>query len=188
MLLLLMMNIIAVDTTVSWRFFLSTTFCTCRSDLLFTDITLSFLLAMILSLVGKILLTLRFCTTTIITTVPFLCFELLSSILVSCRPTITSTADYTKGLLALGSFTTDLVCSFRAFSRTNLERRQRWTEKVNVNGKSVKNNSNSRDRTMKLLLKNFHDFLTNFSNTRSQKNEYTKCWFNFWSKWMQYNI
>ena len=33
-----------------------------------------------------------------------------------------------------------------------------WTEKVNVNGTSLKNNSNSREGTMKLLLKNFMIF------------------------------
>ena len=37
MLLLLMMNIISVDTSVFSRLFLSTTFCTCRLALLFTS-------------------------------------------------------------------------------------------------------------------------------------------------------
>ena len=44
-------------------------------------------------------------------------------------------------------------------------------EKGNVNGKDVKNSSNSRKIIMKVLVKNFDEFFTNFSNTRSQKNE-----------------
>ena len=44
-------------------------------------------------------------------------------------------------------------------------------EKVNVNGKDVKNSLNSRKIIMKVLVKNFDEFFTNFSNTRSQKNE-----------------
>ena len=35
-------------------------------------------------------------------------------------------------------------------------------EKVNVNRKSVKNRSSSREGTMKLLLKNFHEYLQVF--------------------------
>ena len=58
-------------------------------------ITFFLLLPMILSLAGIILS--RFCTTNSIT---FVSFSLFSSILVSCEPIISTTADYnTKGLL-----------------------------------------------------------------------------------------
>ena len=55
-----------------------------------------------------------------------------------------------------------------------------------MNGKSAKKHSNSRERTMKLLLKSFHEFFTNLPNTRSQKNEHSKWCLSFDQN--EYNI
>ena len=129
-------------------------------------ITFSLLLTMILSLVGIILLTPRFCTTTSIT---------IFSLSLSYFHPFQSVVD--QWLVQQQTTLKDCCCRFVCW----------FTEKMNGNGKSVKNSSNSRERTMKVLLKNFREVFTNFSKTRAQKNEYNKCWVNFWSKWMRYS-